>query len=202
LWIRVQAYVNVAVRLSLEAIDGAADSHAAIFEVKPAWDVHASQRRSPLALSYLEVKFQERDLNPVVAGDAKNNDRHAQRHSSSGPEHPPRESLHEVTSVCRSTDLTVSKAYGWGGIQTAWLRRAESRRERRARVLYWRGSAVLGLLLQNDATRERHIVPGQAPKDTLHPLVSKLPIRATVEMQDRDFHWLSSERDGRAVAPL
>jgi hypothetical protein len=27
-------------------------------------------------------------------------------------------------------------------------------------------------------------------------------MRATVEILDRDFHGLSSERDGRAVAPL
>jgi hypothetical protein len=82
------------------------------------------------------VKFQERDLDPVVAGDAKNNDRCAQRRSSRGTQRPPRESLHQVTSVCRSTDLTISEACGWGGSSNSVAQGVPNLAANIARVIY------------------------------------------------------------------
>src|SRR2546428_12607211 len=79
LWIHPQPYVDITVRLELEAVDGAANRHAPIDHPEPTRQVDPRERRTPFALAGGEAGFQERKLgevrgrepNPTSSGEAR-----------------------------------------------------------------------------------------------------------------------------------
>jgi hypothetical protein len=60
--------VNISVGFSLQAVNSPGHCHTAIDELEPRREIYTSKRRSPFAFSGMETEFDERDLDPKVAG--------------------------------------------------------------------------------------------------------------------------------------